>query len=346
MLVAFISILFFEMIRAFAMTILLAAIFSGLMSPVHKRTTRAVRGRRMVASALTVLFMFVVIVVPLLVLLTLVAGEAVRLTESVRPWVQSQIHNPQQLLDQLGKIPGIDRIEPYRDPILRKAASAAGGVGNFMVGSLSALTRGTASFFFHLFLFLYSMFYLLVDGKTLLDRVLYYMPLPDEWERRLVDRFVSVAGATIKGTLVIGVLQGALAGFALFLAGIPSALFWTAVMAVLSVVPGVGTALVWVPAAGYLMATGHVAVAVAVVVWCVLVVGSIDNLVRPRLVGRDTKMHDLMILFSTLGGLLVFGLSGFIVGPILAALFVTVWEVYGAAFGDVLPPVGGSESGR
>ncbi len=337
-LVAAISMAFFSMVRSFVLTVFMAGIFAGLLTPFYLRLVRVFRGHRGVASGATVAVMLLVVVIPLLALLTLVATEAVRLSESARPWVEQQIRDPARLLDRLGSVPGIERLEPYRDDILQRLGAAAGSVGGFLVGSLSALTRGTVSFFFHLFLFLYSLFYLLMDGDRVLGRILYYMPLPDEWEQRLVERFVSVARATIKGTLVIGLLQGALAGVALHAAGIPSALFWGAVMVMLSILPGVGTALVWAPAAVYLFAAGHPGRAIAVAVWCALVVGSIDNFIRPWMVGRDTRMHDLLILFSTLGGLVMFGLVGFIVGPILAALFVTVWDVYGQAFADVLPP--------
>jgi predicted PurR-regulated permease PerM len=152
----------------------------------------------------------------------------------------------------------------------------------------------------------------------------------------MLDKFTSVTRATLKGTMLIGVIQGTLAGVAFWVVGIEGAIFWTTVMIVLSIIPAVGAALVWVPAAILLLAQGAVWRAVGLALFCGLVVGSVDNVLRPRLVGRDTKMHDLLILFSTLGGLVLFGVSGFIVGPILAALFVTVWEMFGAAFRDVL----------
>jgi predicted PurR-regulated permease PerM len=155
-----------------------------------------------------------------------------------------------------------------------------------------------------------------------------------------VEKFVSVSRATLKGTVIIGVIQGTLAGMALAVAGIQGAAFWGTIMTVLSIIPGVGTALVWLPAAIFLMATGSVASGVVLIVFCGAVVGSVDNFLRPRLVGKDTQMHDLLILFSTLGGLLLFGVVGFILGPILAALFVTVWDIYGAAFRDMLPGTG------
>jgi predicted PurR-regulated permease PerM len=212
-----------------------------------------------------------------------------------------------------------------------------GKTGTFLFDSLSATTRGTVQFLFHFFVLLYTMFFFLMDGSGLLRRILYYLPLPAEDESRMVDKFLSVTRATIKGTLLIGVVQGGLAGIAFAAAGIHGALFWGAVMTVLSVVPGIGTAVVWVPATIILALRGHVMTAVGLALFCALVVGSVDNVLRPRLVGRDTQMHELLIFFGTIGGILLFGALGFIVGPILAALFVTVWDMYGIAFRDVLP---------
>jgi predicted PurR-regulated permease PerM len=156
-------------------------------------------------------------------------------------------------------------------------------------------------------------------------------------ERRMTERFVSVTRATIKGTLVIGMVQGAMAGLAFWVAGITGAAFWSTVMAVLSVIPGIGAALVWVPAVAFLVVTGKLWAGLLLAGWCGFVVGTVDNLIRPRLVGRDTKMSDLLILLSTLGGIFLFGAVGVIIGPIVAALFVTVWEIYGVAFKAVLP---------
>ncbi len=194
-------------------------------------------------------------------------------------------------------------------------------------------------FFFHLFVMFYALFFFLIDGNTLLNKILYYMPLSSEQEYRMVGKFTSVARATIKGTLVIGVVQGGLAGAAFFLAGIDGAAFWTTIMAVLSIIPGVGTALVWIPACVYLVAVGRLGTAILLFIWCAAIVGTVDNVLRPWLVGKDTKMPDLLILLGTLGGLLLFGAAGIIIGPIVAALFVTIWDIYGVAFKDFLPEV-------
>jgi len=189
-------------------------------------------------------------------------------------------------------------------------------------------------FFLQLFIMLYSMFFFLLGGRTILDRILYFVPLTDEEEEQLVDTFVSVTRATLKGSFLIGVIQGALAGLAYWVVGVPGAAFWGTVTAVASLIPAIGAALVWVPMVLFLLVTGQVAGGVGLLLWCVLVVSTVDNFLRPRLVGRDISMPDLLILLSTLGGLTLFGAVGVMVGPIVASLFVTVWHLYGETFGD------------
>ena len=331
-----ITAIFTAMIRDFLLTILLAAIFSGLVHPLYLRFVRILRGHRSLASVLTLLLLILVVLLPLLMVLGIVAAEAFRVSEEVGPWINARINEPDLLMLRLESIPGIDRLEPYRNQLLEKAGTLVGGIGRFLFTSISATTMGTVTFLFQFFIFIYAMYFFLIDGKKLLWKILYYLPLDEKDETRMVDKFVSVARATLKGTFLVGILQGTLAGAAMAIAGVEGALFWGTLMILLSVVPGLGTALVWLPAAVILLATGDVWQGVFLIVFCGLVVGSIDNLLRPRVVGRDTQMHELMIFLSTLGGLLLFGVVGVIVGPILAALFVTVWEMYGHAFRDVL----------
>ena len=187
---------------------------------------------------------------------------------------------------------------------------------------------------------LYAMFFFLRDGRTILEKVFYYIPLSHKQEIRVLERLESVTRATIKGTLVIGIIQGALAGFGFWVAGLDGAAFWGTIMTVLSVVPGIGSAIIWVPAVIYLFIIGKTTTAILLLIWCSAIVGTIDNLLRTRLVGKDAKMPDLLILIGTLGGLFFFGPIGFIVGPIVCGLFLTAWDIYGATFKDILPPVG------
>ncbi|MBW2000449.1 MAG: AI-2E family transporter, partial [Deltaproteobacteria bacterium] len=259
--------------------------------------------------------------------------------QSVTPWVQKQISQPTAFSDILEHIPFYERIEPYQGAILTKAGQLVGHISRFLLDSLSSVTRSTINFLFSLVILLYTMFFFLMDGDKLLQKVMYYLPLEEKDERRLLDKFTSVTRATLKGTALIGILQGGLAGIAFAVVGINSALFWGTIMTILSIIPAVGSALVWVPAAIILAAGGHFAKAVGLALFCALVVGSMDNFLRPRLIGKDTAMHELLVLFGTLGGIFMFGIVGFIIGPIIAALFVTVWEIYGTVFKDILPEV-------
>jgi predicted PurR-regulated permease PerM len=343
-----ISGLFFAMIRPFIVTVLMAAIASGLSYPMFARIRDSrllsrVKDPRHSAAVATILIVLIVIVVPLAALLGIVAEQAVSVSVRVRPWIEQQLSQPDQLGALWERIPLLGALEPYQDRIMAKLGDFAASVGQFLVANLAVMTRGAVAFFFHLFIMLYAMFFFLLDGRRMLDSVHAILPLDDADERVMVDKFLSVSRATLKGTLVIGIVQGVLAGGALWVAGVGNAVFWGTIMAVLSIIPGVGTALVWIPAVIYLFASGSVVAAVAVTVWCVLVVGMADNVLRPVLVGRDTKMPDLLILLSTLGGLVMFGAVGLVLGPVLAALFLTIWEIFNAsmraAVGGQSPPV-------
>jgi predicted PurR-regulated permease PerM len=319
LLVIGISLLFFAMIRPFVTALFLGAIFSGLAQPVYRRLVRWFRGRKALASLTTLILFFIVILGPLGGFMGIVTNQALQVSESVGPWVQQQMGQPDQLDRLIARLPFADALAPYTDQIQQKAAELAGSLGGFVVRSLAAVTRGTVQVLFLLFVMLYAMFFFLKDG--------------------VLDKFVSVTRAMVKGTLLIGIVQGALAGAGFAVVGIPAAAFWGTVMAVLSIVPGVGTALVWGPAVIYLFAVGQTGVGIGLLVWCGAVVGTVDNLMRPWLVGRDTQMPDLLILLGTLGGLFLFGAAGVLIGPIVAALFITVWELYGEAFRELLPDV-------
>jgi predicted PurR-regulated permease PerM len=340
-----VSVVFLAMIRHFLITILLAAIFAGLFHPFYRWVLSKLRGRQAAASVITLLCVLLLIVIPLSGFLGLVASQAIEVSQAARPWIEAQLEQTNRLEDLIGRIPLIDRIPflenllPGHDEIAARVGEAAGYAGTFLVNSLASATRGTVNFLLQLFILLYAMFFFLIDGRQILDRILYYVPLSPEDEENLVHRFTSVTRATLKGSLVIGVIQGALGGLAFWLGGVGGPAFWGTVMAVLSVIPGVGAALVWVPAVVWLILTGEMGAAIGVGIWCAVVVGTVDNFLRPRLVGRDAKMSDLMILLSTLGGIFLFGAVGFIVGPIVAAIFVAVWDLYGQAFREILPPV-------
>lgn len=333
-----ISALFLAMIRTFLLTLILAAVFSALAHPSFRRLEQAVGGRTRLAAGATLAVIFFAVILPLGAFLGAVAAEAVKFGQNVTPWVQEQISQPGALSETLQGLPLYDRLLPYKGAILERAGDLAGKGTGFLINSVSSVTVVTAQYALLLFILLYSMYFFLVDGERILKRMLYYLPLPPADEERMMENFLSVTRATLKSFLVIGVLQGGLTGLAFALAGIPSYILWGAVTAVASMVPAVGTAAVWVPASIILAMGGHVGKAVGVFAFCAVVVANVDFFLRPRLVGKDTRMHEMMALLGTLGGIAVFGLAGFIIGPIVAALVVTVWDMYGVAFRDQLPP--------
>jgi predicted PurR-regulated permease PerM len=184
------------------------------------------------------------------------------------------------------------------------------------------------------FLMLYLLFFFLRDGRALLNAMVQALPLGDVRERRLLNKFAEVARATIKGTLVIGLVQGAMGGILFWVLGIEAAVLWGVVMGLLSLLPAVGAALVWIPAAALLIASGELLKGVVLLVGGTVLIGLADNVLRPLLVGRDTEMPDYLILVSTLGGLALFGLSGVIIGPIVAALFLVVWDMFATEYAE------------
>lgn len=338
-----ITLLFLVMIRQFLMAVLLAAILSGLVYPLYAVLLRWMRGRKRWASLGTLMVIVVLLGLPLLAFFGLVASQAVDVSQAAGPWIENQITQVGELdqrvrnLPLLNRLPGVQRLLPSSQEVVTKVGEAASGVGTFLVRSLAQVTRGTVGFFLQLFILLYAMFFFLADGRSILHRILFYIPLPPEDEERLLDKFVSVARATLKGSLLIAIIQGVLAGLAFWLVGVPGWAVWGTVTIVVAIIPAVGAAIVWIPMVLYLFVTGHNGAAVALLLWSAVVVSTIDNFLRPRLVGRDTRMSDLLILLSTLGGIIFFGPVGFVVGPIVAALFVTVWHLYGEAFGEWLP---------
>lgn len=339
LMVVAISALFFSMIHPFLMAIFLAGLFSAMARPVYRSLSITFKGRRHLASVTTLLLMIIVVLIPMMLLVGLIVGQAIDVGQTVTPWIKQNLEQADQLTAYLQQLPFYEYVEPYRGMIMEKAGQLVGTISNWIVGGLSQVTLGTANFLFMTFVFLYTTYFFQMDGDKLIEKILYYLPLNSDDESRMLNKFTSVTRATLKGSLMIGILQGGLAGGAFAVVGIDNAVFWGTVMAVLSVIPSVGSALVWLPASIILIMQGSVGAGVGLIIFCGLIVGSLDNFLRPILVGKDTKMHELMIFFGTLGGILMFGISGIFIGPLIASLFITIWELYGIAFHDYLPEV-------
>ena len=339
-LVAAISLLFLNMIQQFLAAIFMAAVFAAMTYPVYLWLTRLFGGNRYLASTVDLLLLLVVVLIPIGILSAIFVAQAVNVGQSLTPIVVRFLEEPSSFADWMQELPFYQTLQPYEDFITAKAAESVEALGKLLVGGISTIALGTVNFLFATVVFFYTLFFFLIDGPQAVRTVLYYLPLRDRDERLMLNKFTQVTQAMVTGTLLIGVLQGTLAGIAFAIAGVPNAVFWGTVMAVLSIIPGIGSALVWVPASVVLLAHGSIVAGVGLFAFCALVVGSVDNVLRPILVGKHTDMHELMIFFGTLGGLFMFGMAGLLIGPVIAALFITIWEIYGEAFRDILPEVG------
>jgi predicted PurR-regulated permease PerM len=326
-----ISLLFLGLVQDFLIALLSAAILAALARPFYLWIRSRVGGRENLASAISVLLMLLVVILPMMIFTAILLGEAVGISKSATAWVGQNIREPSALQARLQEIPYLQKLVPYQGEIIAKAGELASKAGSFMAKVLAAGARGTAAFIMSLFIMLYAMFYFLPHGGQWLRQALNNTPLTENDKKRLLSTFTTVTRASLKGSLVIGVVQGTLAGLSFAVAGIQGAVFWGTVMAVLSMLPLVGTALVWIPTVIYLAINGQTVEAIGIGLWCALVVGMVDNVLRPLLIGKDTKMPDLLVLLTTLGGLSMFGAIGVFIGPIIGALFITVWDIWGVA---------------
>jgi len=196
-----------------------------------------------------------------------------------------------------------------------------------------ALNIGQSTFDFiaNLFVMLYLLFFLLRDEDGLSKRIRNAIPLHAEQQRAFLLKFTIVIRATVKGDMLVALLQGALGGLIFWVLGISAPLLWAVVMAVFSLLPAIGAGLIWIPVAVYLLVTGAIWQGVVLMAFGALVIGLVDNFLRPILVGKDTKMPDYVVLISTLGGIATFGLNGFVIGPVIAAMFIAAWDIFSAS---------------
>src|ERR1700745_132785 len=316
LLVVAVTVLFLAVAWPFLEPLLLGALLAGLFHPLYRWITRLVGGRQSLGAVLTLLVLFVLVLGPVSAFLGIVVQQDLSVSEQAIPWLRQHMgaastFNLHDWLVQ--RFPALADYVPSQEQLLQQVGTAAKSAGAFLVTVLSRMTATTAAFILNLFVMLYAMFFFFRDGDKILERIFYYLPLSDEDETRMLTQFASITRATVKGTLVIGIIQGALPGIAFWVAGIEGAALWGTIMTILSIIPGIGAALVWVPAVVILFFTGQHLTAILLATWCAAVVGTVDNFLRPMLVGRDAKMPDLLILIGTLGGLFLFGPIGFIV---------------------------------
>jgi len=323
----------------FLIALVMAAVIAGLLHPAQRRLSALLRGRERTSAVLLLMATLLALVLPLAGLAGIVAAEAVHVSQQIRPWIQEFMAHDPVLTDVLPSwlLHYAELLAPYRESALNKLAEAASSTGSWLVANVSTVTQGTIGFLLGLFVMTYALYFFLVDGPHLVARLKSLLPLSKEDRDLVVGRGLAVTRASLKGILIVGALQGLLVGLGLWAAGLSGAAFWGTIVFVLSAVPGLGAPLTWVPAALYLGLSGQVGWAIGLALWGALVVGLVDNILRPLIVGRDAKLPDLVVLVSILGGIGTFGFIGIILGPIIAAMLDTLLGIYRRAFAPWLP---------
>ena len=323
-----VSLAFFWLIRGFLQPIFWAVALGIVVYPLHSRLQLRLHDRKGLAAGISVVIVVVVVILPLIGLGAAVANEAAALYSRLQDGGFSAgdlFSRAEQRLPQVTALIERAGIDPTR--LQEQAQSAAVTVSRAIAERALSIGSGTLRGTIFFFLMLYLLFFFLRDGPRILDATIRALPLGDQRERHLFERFAEVSRATIKGTLVVGIVQGTIGGIAFAVLGINAPVLWGTIMALLSILPVVGTALVWLPAAVFLILTGQIFGGIALILVGVFVIGLVDNLLRPVLVGRDTQLPDYVILLSTLGGLAAFGLAGIVIGPTIAAFFLSIWQM-------------------
>ena len=336
-----VSILFALVLWPFFGAVLWAVVFAILFMRVNRRMGRRLGGRPNVASLLTLGMVIVLVILPLMLVGSMLVQEASGVMERVRSGELDFGRYAREVFDTLpGWITSVlDRfgLTDFKAIQDRLTGAAAGDSGKAVAGTALAVGQNTLEFVVAFFVMLYVLYFLLRDGDDLMRRMKVAIPLAREHQDALIAKFGVVVRASVKGNVVVAILQGALGGLIFWILGVQAPLLWGVVMAILSLLPAVGTALVWGPVAIYFLATGAVVKGLVLLAYGILVIGLVDNVVRPILVGKDTKIPDWVILVTTLGGMAIFGVNGFLIGPLIAALFIACWDIFTESRGADAP---------
>lgn len=329
-LVLIVSVAFALVVAPFFGAILWGLVLALMFGPVHKRILAAMPGRSNLAALLTLFVIILIVILPAAFLGSALIQEFLH----VYGMVQSGQIDIAQLFERM-----TTALPDWAANWLRARGwtdidTARRQMSETLSGSFSAIAthalqvgQGALNLVLMLGVMLYLTFFLIRDGEALAHRVVESIPLDPDRRRAVIRNFTVVTRATIKGSLIVAIVQGFVGGVTFALLGIEGALLWGTIMAIFSLIPAIGCGIVWLPVALYLFATGAVVKGIILVLAGAFVIGSIDNILRPILVGRDTRMPDYVVLISTLGGLQIFGFHGFIVGPVVAALFIGTWDI-------------------
>lgn len=321
---------FFDVLSPYFSAILWAAILTVVFNPVKNKLRSALGERNELASLITIVIICLIVFIPLMAILSSLALELNVIYTKLQ---ENNTRFPQVIASIFSHLPHWARgflIEHDLDnvaQIQKKLSDVALAGGQYLAGSAFLIGKGTFGFAISFGIMLYLLFFLLKDGPYLVNQILDSLPLTDFVKQHLFAKFVGVTRATVKGTAVVAVVQGTLGGIAFAIVDIDGSVLWGALMAFLSLVPAVGSAIIWVPAAIFLFATDQLWQGLFIVGFFIVIVGLVDNILRPLLVGKDTKMPDYLILITTIGGMEIYGINGFVIGPLIAALFLACWNL-------------------
>ena len=326
-----VTLLFLYLLKPFFFSIFWAAIIAGIFRPLYRRINR--RLKRPNLSTVVVFFVIaLIILLPAAVVGTLVFNESVQLYAALSPDTKQLNKNFDHVISSITNHPYAKLFHVNKALLLAKTAEIARGITNYIFVNLTALTQNTLGFLVKFAIMLYALFFFIRDGDKFPGMAMRILPLGKGREKLLYDRFFATARSTLKVTLIIGGIQGALGGIVFLITGIEGALIWGLLMVIMAVVPAVGCAIIWGPAGILMLLMGHIWEGTLILATGVLMISTIDNLLRPILIGQDVEMHPLLIFLSTLGGIVVFGFAGFVIGPIIASMLLAIWEMYDEFF--------------
>lgn len=331
-----VTILFLYLLKPFFFPLFWAAVIAGIFNPLFRRLN-AKLNRPTVSSAMVLMAVIFIIILPGGIIGSLLFTESVQIYSSLDPAGGDDIGKSiENITRTIKNNPYIVRFHIDEKFLTEKFAEIARSVSNFIFEQVTNLTQNTLLFVVQFAVMLYTLFFFIRDGERFLSKVMKLFSFGENRERILYERFVATARSTLKVTLIIGGLQGTLGAIAFFITGIEGVLLWGLVMVFMAIVPVVGCSIVWAPAGVIMLLTGRIWEGVLILTFGVFVISMVDNLLRPILIGRDVQMHPLLIFLSSLGGISLFGISGFVIGPIITSLLLAIWAMYDQFYRDTL----------
>ena len=333
------AIWFFPMLYIFVVPIALAAVTATITFPFYKWVLARLKYKKIPASIICCTALIIGILIPLYILIHLVINQVVTIAPSVIPWLSSFIETWRErpIVRWFLQTPAGSYIFDNVD-LVAIGQNLLSNLGSLFTIIANRTYAGVFGFAFDILITFFMLFYFYIDSEKIVSSIKYIAPLRPSYKDMIISRFVQISRATVLGTLIIAFVDGLLGGLTLLIFGVSGWLFWGFIIAILSILPVVGVSTILIPAGIIQLLLGNIWQGIGILLTHFVFVGNADNLIRPRVVGSQAHMHDLIILISTIGGLSLFGITGFIIGPIIAALFLAALDIYKEEFKDQLAP--------